>query len=70
MLSAIFFPIFRSLQAKVTAVGLLFTTSIAKLGPDKTARGLLGIMASAISLIRLNVSISMPLEHKTIGIVS
>ena len=31
MLSAIFFPIFRSLLAKVTAVGLLFTTSIAKL---------------------------------------
>ena len=54
-------------QAKVSAVGKLFATSIAKLGPDKTAIGLSGKKLFAISLIRLSVLISTPFEHRTIG---
>ena len=68
MLSAILFAISRSLQANVTAVALLLTTSIAKLGPESIAMGFLGKILSVTWLIRLKVEISIPFEQSIIGV--
>ena len=68
MLSAIVPPISKSLQASVTAVGLLLTTSIAKLGPESIAMGFSGRISSVTWLIRLKVEISIPFEQSITGV--
>ena len=60
-------PIASSAQAMVSAVGRPRATSVAKLGPDSTARVASGTTSATTSPIRRPVACSMPLEHTTIG---
>ena len=54
-------------EATVTAVGRSRATSMAKVGPDRTATGASGRASAAISLISAQVSCSIPLEQMTAG---
>ena len=67
MVSASFMPSASSAQASVTAVGRPRATSMAKLGPDRTAAGAPGRISASTSVISLPVSRSIPLAHSTTG---
>ena len=56
-----------SSQARVTAEGISFATSMAKVGPDSTAWGAAGRVSATTSVISLQLPFSIPLAQISTG---